>query len=115
MGLYVQKYGGSSVADAECMRRVARRIRDTQAAAKAQGVEVDGWLSHALIFYTAGEATRRAIPEHVPYAKKNGVWARGREPLRQAVEAAWQPWLDGKTSRDAAIRDLVTKAAPPPR
>lgn len=32
MGLYVQKYGGSSVADAVCMRRVARRIRDTQAA-----------------------------------------------------------------------------------
>ncbi len=32
MPLYVQKYGGSSVADAECMRRVARRIRDTQAA-----------------------------------------------------------------------------------
>lgn len=32
MGLYVQKYGGSSVADAACMRRVAARIRDTQAA-----------------------------------------------------------------------------------
>lgn len=32
MGLYVQKYGGSSVADAECMRRVALRIRDTRAA-----------------------------------------------------------------------------------
>lgn len=32
MGLYVQKYGGSSVADAECMRRVAQRIRDTQLA-----------------------------------------------------------------------------------
>jgi aspartate kinase len=32
MGLYVQKYGGSSVADAECMRRVAQRIRDTRAA-----------------------------------------------------------------------------------
>ncbi|NLG34975.1 MAG: aspartate kinase, partial [Lentisphaerae bacterium] len=32
MGLFVQKYGGSSVADAECMRRVAQRIRDTQAA-----------------------------------------------------------------------------------
>jgi aspartate kinase len=26
----VQKYGGSSVADAECMRRVAQRIRDTR-------------------------------------------------------------------------------------
>lgn len=32
MALYVQKYGGSSVANAECMRRVAQRIRDTRAA-----------------------------------------------------------------------------------
>ena len=32
MALYVQKYGGSSVADAECMRRVAKRIYDTQKA-----------------------------------------------------------------------------------
>lgn len=32
MALYVQKYGGSSVADAECMRRVAQRIHDTQRA-----------------------------------------------------------------------------------
>ncbi len=32
MALYVQKYGGSSVADAECMRRVAKRIADTRKA-----------------------------------------------------------------------------------
>ena len=32
MALYVQKYGGSSVANAECMRRVAKRIHDTQQA-----------------------------------------------------------------------------------
>jgi len=32
MALYVQKYGGSSVADAQCMRRVARRIADTRQA-----------------------------------------------------------------------------------
>ena len=32
MALYVQKYGGSSVADAECMRRVAQRIDDTRRA-----------------------------------------------------------------------------------
>ncbi len=30
MGLYVQKYGGSSVADAACMRRVAGRIKETR-------------------------------------------------------------------------------------
>ena len=32
MALYVQKYGGSSVADATCMRRVAKRVFDTQKA-----------------------------------------------------------------------------------
>jgi len=32
MALYVQKYGGSSVADAKCMRRVAKRVYDTQKA-----------------------------------------------------------------------------------
>lgn len=36
MGLVVQKYGGSSVADAESIKRVARRIVDT----KAEGNEV---------------------------------------------------------------------------
>ena len=32
MGLIVQKYGGSSVADAEGIKRVARRIVDTKKA-----------------------------------------------------------------------------------
>ncbi|MDP9394301.1 MAG: aspartate kinase [Actinomycetota bacterium] len=32
MGLVVQKYGGSSVADAECVKRVAKRIVDTKRA-----------------------------------------------------------------------------------
>lgn len=93
-------------------QRILARLH---AAAKEAGVKVDGWLSHAMIFYTAGEATRRAVPGHVSYARKNGVWARGREPLRRAIEAAWQPWLDGKTSMDAAILDLVVRAAPPKR
>lgn len=32
MALYVQKFGGSSVADAECMQRVAQRVYDTNTA-----------------------------------------------------------------------------------
>ncbi len=32
MGLVVQKYGGSSVADADCIKRVAKRIADTRRA-----------------------------------------------------------------------------------
>ncbi len=36
MALFVQKFGGSSVADAECMQRVAQRVYDT----RAEGHEV---------------------------------------------------------------------------
>src|SRR5207245_1699633 len=32
VGLIVQKYGGSSVADAECIKRVAKRIMETRRA-----------------------------------------------------------------------------------
>jgi len=89
-------------------------LRRLQSAATTKRVAVDDWLTHAMIFYTAGEATRRAVPGHVPYAEKNGVWARGREPLRRALETAWGPWLDGKLTSEEAINDLVVRAAAPP-
>ena len=90
-------------------------LRRLQSAAAAKRVAVDEGLTHAMIFYTAGEAVRRAVPGHVPYAEKNGVWARGQEPLRSALDAAWRPWLDGKvTSSEQAIADLVVRAAGPP-
>jgi hypothetical protein len=79
--------------------------------ARARGVGVDDRLAHAMIFFTAGEATRRAVAGHVPYAE-GGVWARGLEPLHQALIAAWLPWLDGKVTRERALADLVTRAAP---
>ncbi|HBA82877.1 MAG TPA: aspartate kinase [Verrucomicrobia bacterium] len=40
MSLIVQKYGGSSVADAECMKRVAQRVLDTQKAGNSVVVVV---------------------------------------------------------------------------
>lgn len=88
-------------------------LRRLQSAAAPKQVTVDERLTHAMIFYTAGEATRRAVPGHVPYAEKNGVWARGQEPLRGALEAAWGPWLDGKITSEQAITDLVVRAAGP--
>lgn len=90
-------------------------LRRLQSAAAAKRVAVDASLTHAMIFYTAGEAARRAIPGHVPYAEKTGVWARGLEPLRGALEAAWRPWLDGKVTSEQAITDLVVRAAGPPK
>lgn len=82
-------------------------------AARGRGVGVADWLSHAMIFFTAGEATRRAVPGHVPYAEAAGIWARGREPLRRSLLAAWKPWLDGQSTREAALEALVAHAATP--
>jgi len=88
--------------------------RRLQSAAATKGVAVDEWLTHGMIFYTAGEAAKRAMPGYVPYAEKYGVWSRGRESFKRALDAAWRPWLDGQGYSQDAIADLVARAAPPP-
>ena len=87
--------------------------RRLELAANAKRLTVDEWLTHGLVFYTAGEAVRRAIPAYVPYAEIHGVW-RGRESVKRALDAAWRPWLDGKGYSQDAIADLVSRAAGPP-
>ena len=68
-------------------------------------------LSHALIFYTAGDAVRRIVPGHVPYAEKFGLWQRGIGVFKEAIERAWKPYLDGHGTRDEAFAALI-KLAP---
>src|SRR4030095_6617357 len=53
-------------------------------------------LSHAIIFFTAGEAVRSAMPGHVPYADKFGVWQRGLNRFKPGLEKVWKPYLDGQ-------------------
>lgn len=74
-------------------------------------------LSHAVVFYTAGEAIQRVIPGHVPYAEKFGVWQRGMGPFKAAVEEVWKPYLDGHGTRDEALAELIKRTAvePPKR
>jgi hypothetical protein len=81
--------------------------RALQAAAKASGTKVPDTLSHAIIFFTAGEAVRRTIPGHVPYADANGIWQRGLAPFKAALESAWLPYLNGTGTRDQALAKLV--------
>jgi hypothetical protein len=73
-------------------------------------------LSHSLIFFTAGEAIRRVLPQHVPYAEKFGVWQRGLGPMKLALEEIWKPYLDGHGTRDEALAELIKRTAvEPPR
>ena len=61
--------------------------------------------THVFIFYTAGALTHRMLPDHVPYAEKNGLWERVPDfkhalPL---LKQYWQPYLDGTTTLDQAL------------
>jgi hypothetical protein len=76
--------------------------------AKRQRKTIPRLLPHALIFYTAGWTTQRAIPDHVPYAESNGIWERGDwGTYKRILDAAWRPYLDGKVSFDEAIRNVA--------
>lgn len=79
--------------------------------ARASGKLVPRNLSHVMIFYTAGDAVRRVIPGYVPYADANGVYKRGWRSLRDAVAEIWQPYLDGRGTRDEALAALVKRTA----
>jgi hypothetical protein len=81
-------------------------------AADRQGLKVPGDLSHAMIFYTAGEAARSVVPGHATYAERAGMWKQGGfARFRAALDEAWKPHLEGRTSLDAAL-DALIKASP---
>jgi hypothetical protein len=74
-------------------------------------------LWHAILFYTSSELTRRALArrgvEYEPFMV--GMYKRGFAGFRQALETHWQDYLDGKVSREAAIKQILIETAPPPK
>ncbi|MEO8681526.1 MAG: hypothetical protein ABI665_20940 [Vicinamibacterales bacterium] len=80
-----------------------------RAAARRAGVaRIPGGLTHAMIFYTAGEAVRSVVPSQVPYAEANGMWASGGfAPFKARLDQAWRPYLAGKGTLDEALEGLL--------
>jgi len=69
-------------------------------------------LTHAIIFYTAGELARRnlaavGVADYVPSAERYGLWTRVWPTFKPALEEFWQPYLDGKTTLDTAVARVV--------
>ncbi len=89
-------------------------------AMRAQAIKLNKFfprgLTHSLIFFTAGEAVRREMDGHVPYAEKFGVWQRGMGPFKVPLEEIWKPYLDGNGTRDEAFAAIIVRTAidPPP-
>jgi hypothetical protein len=70
-------------------------------------------LWHAILFYTSGELTRRALAargvKYQPFMI--GMYERGFRGFKQALETHWQAYLDGKVSREEAIRQIVMETS----
>jgi hypothetical protein len=72
-------------------------------------------LWHAILFYTSGELTRRAlarrgVSEYRPIILD--MYDRGFRGFRQSLETHWQAYLDGKVAREAALRQILIETAP---
>jgi hypothetical protein len=92
---------------------IGRTEQALDAAAQRARRPLPRGLWHALLFYTAGRVARERLgPGYVPYAERpsNRIFAGERAPsaaLLPVFERAWQPYLDGKTSFEAAIDAVV--------
>ena len=69
-------------------------------------------LWHAVLFYTTGEIVRRHFAGYVPYGYK-GLWERAWPMYIKRLEQDWLPYVNGKTSFDAAIAVLVHDVGQP--
>jgi hypothetical protein len=86
------------------------------AQARAINAQVPPDVPHALIWITASEAVRRVEPSHVPLVDTLGIWklysSGAPGPmirLKGPLEEAWKPYLDGRGTRDDALRLLLEK------
>lgn len=99
----------------EASHAIVGKLRDALSAeAKAHGrlfPKRDFW--HAILFYTAGEVTRRHVEAYVPYAVKNGLYDRVWKGVPEILEADWKPYLDGETDMNTAIRRVVAAYSVP--
>ena len=76
-------------------------------------VKVYASLWHAILFYTSGELTRRALAErgvtYRPFIEN--MYAGPFKGMREALETHWKAYLDGKISREDALRKIVLETA----
>ena len=71
-------------------------------------------LWHAVLFYTAGELVAERFPGYVPYAEKNGLWARAwPSPMRELIDQDWKSHMSGAVPLTASISRLVADLSVP--
>lgn len=92
----------------ECSHLVIRPTREAIARELAAQNKNEPSLWHALLFFTSGHAVGKRIAGYEKYADREGLYHDRWAAYRRAMETHWVPYLEGRTSFDAAIRALVT-------
>src|SRR5690348_11457579 len=63
--------------------------------------------------YTSGELVAERIPGYIPYADKNGLWARAwNGPDHGLIEQDWKPHMNGTVGLQQSLGKLVNDLAP---
>jgi hypothetical protein len=79
---------------------------------KAQGKLAARDLWHVALFYLTGEVVRQTLEarniKFEPYLYQTGLFDRAWPQYKTAIETHWQPFVDGKVSREAAIKNVVS-------
>jgi hypothetical protein len=79
------------------------------AAAKETQSRVPRGFSHALLFYTTGEAARRALAARgIEYKPVTRAVIERAWPKILPLDEQWQAFLDGKISRHEALRKILS-------
>jgi hypothetical protein len=90
-------------------------LEDSLASARTRARQTTGKrvpydLVHAIIFYTAGEVTRRVVPAHTPYITAQGLRTRGSlARYFHLLERRWRPYLDARASFSDAFAAIVAE------
>jgi hypothetical protein len=86
-------------------------LKAFDAEAKAQRKKAsDLW--HVALFYLSGQVVREALAargvSYEPYLYKTGLFDRAWPHFKPAIETHWKAYVDGKTTRDEAIKNVVS-------
>jgi hypothetical protein len=89
---------------------------DLKRAAAETGLRPMANLWHAILFYTSGELTRRALARRGVRDYRPFILDMYDGPFRgfrPSLETHWQAYLDGRLSREAAVKQILIETAPP--
>jgi hypothetical protein len=77
--------------------------------AAATGKPAPFGVLHPIIFFTAGELTRRVVADYTPFAESAGFWRDGHRMAVYfpVIQRHWVPHLNGRTRLRDAMRAII--------